>query len=229
MKAFAYLRVSGKSQIDGDGFDRQREVIQKRCKDLGYEIVQEFVEAGISGTSDLEDRPALSALFDALADRGVRTVIVEKSDRISRDLMVGEVLLAEFRKSHVTVIEAEDGRDITVNDPDNATGTLVRHVLAAIAQFEKTGLVSKLRKARARKKQETGRCEGVKPFGMLPGEQEALDYMLKLRGEGLTVRVIADMMEAAEYSTRNRRSWHYASVSKILARHLNEEPEPTFS
>lgn len=224
-QAYAYLRVSGKSQIYGDGFDRQRAAIHKRCRDSDIEIIKEFVEGGISGTSELDDRPALSAVFDAITDGRVRTVVVERSDRLSRDLMVGEVLLDQFRKAGVTVIEAEDGRDITINDPDNATGTLVRHVLAAIAQFEKTGLVSKLRKARERKKQETGRCEGAKPFGTLPGESLALGYMLKLRSEGVTVRVIADMLEHAEYPTRNGRPWHYASVSKILARHLQDEPE----
>jgi len=225
MKAFTYLRVSGRSQIDGDGFTRQREVIQKRCRDSGYEIVQEFVEEGISGTRDMDDRPALSALIAAVQVNGVRMVIVERSDRFSRDLMVGEVLLDEFRKINVTVVEAEDGRDLTANDPDNATGTMVRQILAVIAQFEKTSIVSKLRKARARKRQDTGRCEGVKPFGTLTGEEDALRHMLNLRSEGLTVRVIADMMNATGYSTRNGRAWHYASVSKILARHLNDEPQ----
>lgn len=228
-KAYAYLRVSGKSQIDGDGFDRQRETIQKRCRESGFEIVHEFVEAGISGTSDMGDRPALSELIATIQANGVRTVLVERSDRFSRDLMVGEVLLDEFRKIGVTVIEAEDGRDITANDPDNATGTMVRQILAVIAQFEKTSIVSKLRKARARKKQESGRCEGVKPFGMLPGEALAMDYMLNLRAEGTTVRVIAEMMGAAKYSTRNGRPWHYASVSKILARHLQLNDDPEFS
>lgn len=225
MKAFTYLRVSGKSQIEGDGFDRQREVIAKRCRDSDIEIVREFVEAGISGTSDLEDRPALSELFAAAVSDGVRTVIVERSDRFSRDLMVGEVLLDQFRKDGITVIEAEDGRDLTMDDPDNATGTLVRQILAVVAQFEKTSIVAKLRKARNRKKQETGRCEGVKPFGLKDGEKETLDRMLALRGEELTVRQITDHLNAEGLSTRTGRPWHHASVAKILSRHLQSEPE----
>ena len=225
MKAFAYLRVSGKSQVEGDGFDRQRETIAKRCRESDIEIVQEFVEAGISGTSELDDRPALSALFAAVAESNVRTVIVERSDRFSRDLMVGEVLLDQLRKLGVTVIEAEDGRDITANDPDNATGTMVRQILAVIAQFEKTSIVSKLRKARSRKKAETGRCEGVKPFGTLPGEEVTMNAMLRLRKDGHTVRDIADYLNQNSLPTRNGRPWHYASVSKILARHAAEEIE----
>lgn len=224
MKAFSYLRVSGKGQIDGDGFDRQREAIAKRCKANGMTVVHEFIEAGISGTSDLEDRPALSELFTAIVANGVRTVMVERSDRFSRDLMVGEVLLAQFREIGVTVIEAEDGRDLTANDPDNATGTLVRQILAVIAQFEKTSIVAKLRKARARKKVETGRCEGVKPYGTIPGESDGLAWMIHLRRKpiGKSKRMsfarIADAMNETPHPTRSGKPWAASTVKQILNR-----------
>lgn len=205
----------------------------KRCETAEFENVREFVEAGISGTRDLDDRPALSELLGFVASEGIKTVIVERSDRFSRDLMVSEFLLAQFKEIGVTVIEAEDGRDLTMDDPDNATGTMVRQLMAVIAQFEKTSIVSKLRKARAQKRAETGRCEGVKPFGTLnPEERTILDLMLRLRNKGCTVRAIADELNSREVPTRNGRPWHYASVSKILARHLQNEPdtnEPEFS
>jgi len=229
MRAFSYLRVSGRGQVDGDGFARQREVIAKRCKSEGFEIVREFIETGISGASDLDARPALSALFAALAENGVRTVIVERSDRLSRDLMMGEVLLAQFRNmttGPVRVIEAEDGRDITANDPDNATATLIRHVLAAVAQFDKAGIVSKLRKARARKRAENGRCEGVKPFGAKPGESAAIERMRALRrkqgGKRMSFARIAAALVAEGVPTRAGRPWDAGSVRKILARRARD-------
>jgi DNA invertase Pin-like site-specific DNA recombinase len=117
------------------------------------------------------------------------------------------------------VIEAEEGRDLTKEDPDNPTGTLVRQIFAVISQFEKTSIVSKLRKARERKKAETGRCEGAKPFGSLPGEKEVLERMFTLRNEGHTVRDIADTLNEDKYPTRNGRPWHFSSVAKILARY----------
>jgi DNA invertase Pin-like site-specific DNA recombinase len=49
-KAFSYLRVSGKSQISGDGFPRQRLAINEYCKQGEIEIEREFVEKGVSGT-----------------------------------------------------------------------------------------------------------------------------------------------------------------------------------
>ena len=181
MKAFSYLRVSGKGQVDGDGFDRQRDAIAKRAKADGFDIVAEFIDAGISGTKDLDERPALSDLFAAIVGNGVRVVLIERADRLARDVMVGEILLSQFREEGVRVIESESGIDLTADDPDNATATLVRQILSVVSQFEKTSIVAKLRKARARKRIETGRCEGVKPFGTLPGEDEAVARMKALR------------------------------------------------
>ena len=40
-KAFLHLRVSGKDQIDWDGFDRQCEAARRYAKAVGYETVEE--------------------------------------------------------------------------------------------------------------------------------------------------------------------------------------------
>ena len=90
MKCFVYLRVSGKSQITGDGFLRQFRECRSYAKANDLQIVKLFREKGVSGTKELEDRPALSALFAALEDDGVKVVVIEKLDRMARDLMIQE-------------------------------------------------------------------------------------------------------------------------------------------
>ena len=45
----------------------------------------------------------------------------------------------------------------------------MRQIFGAIAEYEKTMIVIKLRGARQRKKARTGRCEGRKPYGHYPG------------------------------------------------------------
>lgn len=224
MKAFSYLRVSGKGQVDGDGFDRQRDAIAKRAKADGFDIVAEFIDAGISGTKDLDERPALSDLFAAIVGNGVRVVLIERADRLARDVMVGEILLSQFREEGVRVIESESGIDLTADDPDNATATLVRQILSVVSQFEKTSIVAKLRKARARKRIETGRCEGVKPFGTLPGEDEAVARMKALRrkpigkAKRMSYAKIAAAMQAEGLATRSGGPWRASTVQDILKR-----------
>ena len=219
------MRVSGKSQVEGDGFPRQRVAIQARAKSIGATIIQEFADEGVSGASDLEDRPALMALFAAIESNGVRTVIVERADRLARDVLVSEVLLAKFRKIEgVVVIDAESGTDLTTNDPDNPTGTLIRQILAVIAQFEKTSIVAKLKKSRNRKRIETGRCEGRKPFGDRPGESATIELMRSLRrkpigkAKRMSFARIADELQAAGHPTRSGKPWSASSVKTILSR-----------
>ena len=90
-KAVAYLRVSGKGQIDGDGFPRQSETASKYAERNSLEIVDEYKDEGISGTSELAGRPSLAALLDRIESNGVRIVLVENATRLARDLFVQKV------------------------------------------------------------------------------------------------------------------------------------------
>jgi DNA invertase Pin-like site-specific DNA recombinase len=97
-EALAYLRVSGKGQVSGDGFPRQREAIRRYAEARGIDVMEEYRDEGVSGTKDLDHRDGLSDLMARVRANGVRLVLVERADRLARDLMVSEVLLAEFRK-----------------------------------------------------------------------------------------------------------------------------------
>ena len=143
MKAFSYLRVSGRGQVLGDGFPRQREAIEKDAKTNGIVIEKEFRDEGISGTTELADRDGLTRLLERIASNGVRTVLVERSDRVARDLLVGEVILGQFRDLGVTMIEAASGNVLTADDGD-ATKVLIRQILGAVSQFDNSVIVSKL-------------------------------------------------------------------------------------
>ena len=50
VKAFAYLRVSGKAQVEGDGFTRQLETIKRYAAEHGIKIAHVYREEGVSGT-----------------------------------------------------------------------------------------------------------------------------------------------------------------------------------
>ncbi len=79
-KAFAYLRVSGKGQLEGDGFPRQMGAINGYAAANGIRVMKEFREEGVSGKKELENRPALQALLAALYANGTKLVLIEKLD-----------------------------------------------------------------------------------------------------------------------------------------------------
>ena len=59
--------------------------------------------------------------------------------------------------------------DLLQDDPSRK---LMRQIFGAIAEYEKTMIVLKLRGARQRARARDVRCEGAKPFSALPGEAE---------------------------------------------------------
>lgn len=217
MNVLSYLRVSSRGQVDGDGFPRQREKIDQWITTHGATHLGEFREEGISGTTDLLARPALSRLIEHILSHGnIQTVLIEKADRLARDLIVGELLLKQFTEMGVTVIECEGGNDLTLGD-GNPTAKLVRQILGAVAEFEKSSIVRKLRAARNRKRGETGRCEGVKPYGSLAGEQAVVTVIRGLRDEGLTMRQVASELDSRGIQTRSGGNWSHSVVARILS------------
>ena len=211
-KAFAYLRVSGKGQIEGDGFTRQLGAIKQYATANDIKLSQVFKEEGVTGTRETMDRPAWSEMIAALHSNGVKTIIVEKLDRLARDLMVQEAAVADLRKHGFTLVSVQEP-DLMATD---GTRVLVRQMMGAVAQYEKTQIVSKLRGARMRKRAKEGRCEGRKPYGFYEGEMGVIDRMKALRGDGLGFDRIAAQMNAEGIETRTRGRWHGVVVNRIL-------------
>ncbi len=158
----------------------RRYIASRFAKASHLTLVGEFRDEGVKGATDLEHREGLAALLDTIESDGVKVVLVERADRLARDLMVSEVILGQFRDLGVQVISADSGVDLTVSDED-PTRTLIRQVLGAVAQFEKSVIVLKLRAARDRVRKCKGRCEGRKPFGTRPDEAAVLCRMRQLR------------------------------------------------
>jgi DNA invertase Pin-like site-specific DNA recombinase len=220
LKAVSYLRVSGKSQVAGDGFARQRMAIMRFCKASNYDLVEEFKDEGVSGTKDLYNRPGLAALLDRIESNGVRVIVVERADRLARDLMVSEVILDQFAKAGAKVLTA-DGADLS-SAKDDPTRTLIRQVLSAVAQFDKSVTVLKLRAARERLRRKGHRVEGRKPYGFRPDEKRILDQMREMRerprGERLSYETVAAHLNAQGHTTRYGKPWTRAGVFQVLTR-----------
>ncbi len=215
--AVSYLRVSGLAQVRGDGFTRQREAVEARAAANGLELVGEYRDEGVSGTISLDGRPGLSALLERVLSNGVRIVIVERADRIARDLIQSELILDELRKAGVSVIEAESGQDLA-SEP-NASAVLIRQVLGAVAEFEKTSIVAKLAAARTRKRRETGRCEGQKPYSdTLVREVRRLRRKNPKTGRVRGYGSIAKEMDRLGHPTKRGGPWTASTVQTILRR-----------
>ena len=182
-KAFAYVRVSGKGQIDGDGFPRQIAAIKKYAAANGIKITRVFREEGVSGKKELENRPALQQLMVALHSNGTQLVLIEKLDRLARDLMIQESIIVDMKRNKFEIVSITEP-DMCSDDPSRK---LIRRILGAFAEYERDMIVLKLRVARQRVRAKVGRCEGRKPFGARIGEIRTIRRMQQLRGQGMAV------------------------------------------
>jgi len=212
-KAHAYLRVSGKGQVEGDGFTRQLKAIKEYVAAHDLKIVNVYREEGVSGAKESADRPAWSELVTALHANGVRIIVIEKLDRLARDLMIQETIIADLRKHGFELVSVAEP-DLMANDP---TRILVRQMMGAVAQYEKSQIVLKLRGARMRQKAKTGRCEGRKPYGFFEGEAEVVKRIRTLRAEGLGFDRVAAKLNTEGVPTRTGKPWHGVVINRILA------------
>ena len=211
-KAFGYVRVSGDSQLDGDGFPRQMTAIKAYAKQHDIRIVKVFREEGVTGTKETMDRPAWVEMMTALHSDGVRSVIIERLDRLARDLMVQEATIADLQRHGFTLVSVQEP-DLMSSDP---TRVAFRQMMGVFAQYDKSQIVLKLRGARMRKRAKEGRCEGRKPFGFYAGEAAALERVKALRAEGLGFDRIAVKLNEEGVPTRTGRPWHGVVVNRIL-------------
>ena len=216
--AFAYLRVSGKGQVEGDGFPRQLVAIQKYAAANGIKIVKVFREEGVSGATEWEHRPQFSEMMAAMLSNGVKTVLVERLDRCARLLMVQESIIADFQRKGLTLISVNEP-DLCSDDPSRI---LMRQMLGAFFQYEKTLLVAKLRGARQRMRISSGKlrggCEGRKPFGTRDGEPEIITRILALKASGMVFNSIAETLNREGLKPRSGQKWYASVVRDILVR-----------
>lgn len=215
-RVFGYLRVSGKGQVDGDGFDRQRETIESFCASKGWTVIRWFEEPAVSGTIEGTDRPAFGEMLGLLGGE-FDTVVVERSDRLARDLIVSELIFASAREVGGKIFAADSGQELVEAGAD-PTRILIRQFMGALAQWEKSVLVKKLRAARDRKRAENGRCEGPLPFELTAHGAPVARMIFDSYTSGQSFSQITRELNQRHIPAPGGGKWFRSSVHSIYTR-----------
>jgi DNA invertase Pin-like site-specific DNA recombinase len=148
MRAAIYARVSTVDQT----CDNQLRDLREYCSARGWGEVGEFIDQGVSGTTDR--RPALDELMTAVKKRRVDVVLVAAFDRFGRSVRHLVETLELFRHLDVEFISLRE--QIDTGSP---LGQAVFTIIAAIAALERSLLIERV-KAGLRRARDQGKHVG---------------------------------------------------------------------
>jgi DNA invertase Pin-like site-specific DNA recombinase len=213
----------------GQGLDVQRAAITKWAKQEGHRIVLWCADEGVSGSNGLESRAGLPEALGALQDGVAAGLVVYRLDRLARDLVLQEQLLAEIRRIGKELFSTSSGEAaFLADDPDDPSRKLIRQVLGAVNEFERSMIRLRMRSGRSRKREGGGYAgDGPPPLGYRAvgrelvaddDEQEVLDRIRALRAEGRSLREIGTMLTAEGLRPKRSDSWRPGSLALIVRR-----------
>lgn len=219
--AVAYLRVSTDDQ--SLGIEAQRDSIEKWAAAQGVVIVGTFIDQGVSGGAEIEARDGLIAALAELKASKAGTLVIAKRDRLARDTFIAMSIERAVEANGARVVSS-DG----IANGDGPADELLRTILNAVAQYERSLIRGRTRVALATKRAK-GECAGTLHFGTRlaadglhveehPAEQEVIARVLRLRDAGMSHRAIAAECARCNLVSRSGRALNKTQVGRILRR-----------
>lgn len=223
MKKFlSYYRVSTDRQgRSGLGLEAQRASVEAYVGTIGGVLLRSYQEVESGRRSD---RPELARAV-ADAKRSKATIVIARLDRLARDAH----LISGLQKTGVPFVAC---------DMPDADETMIG-VYAYLGQRE-SGLISTRTKAALAVAKARGVVLGNSQNFTLEGRRKGAakaatvhranaddayadlgPWLAELRSGGLTLRQIADHLNAEGHTTRRGNSWNHKQVARVLSRSAN--------
>jgi DNA invertase Pin-like site-specific DNA recombinase len=220
MRTLIYARSSAQH---GDSIGAQEDVCRRWAEEHDHLIVGTFSDDGVSGAKQADQRPGLSLALAALEDGKANALLVHRLDRVARALHVQEVILERVWKASARVI-AVDGGEIIQDDPTDPMRTFCRQVLGAASQLERGMIVARMQEGKRRQREAGFYSGGAIPFGYelqddgqlapVEADLQTASEIAAMREAGLTLRAIADHLNAEKIKAPRGGSWYAQTVAR---------------
>jgi site-specific DNA recombinase len=188
-RVVSYVRVSTTGQAeDGFSIEAQLEAIRNIVKALGYTLVGEYIDRGISGKSIENREEFLRMMQDAKAGL-FEEVIVYKMNRLSRNHLDLLKLYEEFERIGVTFKSVTEPFDTS-----NPSGKLLFNLLGSIGEFERETIVENVKNGMKQKAREGGFNGGLMLGyrSVYPDSSQNKKEIVVIEEEAAIVRMIFD-------------------------------------
>jgi site-specific DNA recombinase len=194
IRAALYLRVSTGRQAENDlSIPDQRRQAQDFCKARGWQVVIEFVDAGLSGTDDR--RPELQRLLELAAggDSPFDVVIVHSFSRFARDHFALEYHVRRLRKHGVKLVS------ITQDLGDDPMSVMVRQVFALFDEYQSKENAKHVLRAMQENARQGFWNGAVAPYGyaIVAAEQRGAKTKKRLAIDAVEAEVVRLMFKLA--------------------------------
>ncbi len=191
-RAAVYARVS----TDGQTTDNQLCELRAVAERNGWQIVQEFVDKGISGAKGREQRPAFDALWKGAVRREFDVVMVWAVDRLGRSLQHLVNFLSEIHAKKVDLFIYQQGVDTTT-----PAGKALFGMMGVFSEFERSMIQERV-KAGIRRVRATGQRWGRRTIE--DTDPAVCTRMLELRQQGLGMAAIGKLVKLS-----SRTVWRF--------------------
>ena len=213
MKAYLYLRTSGDDGRDKAGLPLQRRSCYEFAERVGYKIVDEFVDDGITGKLPMHARRQGRLLISALLGDGIKMVICYDAKRIGRTQPTFWAFVGLCRDNRIKIIDAS-GTDLT--------GSVMGGVNGMLAEMDRDATVARLSAGKAHWRGKK-RVDGRWPFGEHPSheydqEREIVDRIKTMKLSGRSSYSIAKRLNCDGTRTRYGKVFTTRGIQNILAR-----------
>ena len=223
-KLVGYCRVSTDSQKEEGTIEIQEKALKLYANNDNFELVKVFKDEGISGSSELENRPGLAELFNHLEDnKDIEGVLIYKLDRLARDLYIQEHLIKKLEMLNIKLLSIKEP-NLDSKDPMRKA---FRQFLGIISELEKAFITMRLLAGRINKAQKGGFAGGSTALGyisknrtlIIDKEQaEIIRMIFKMkRYKRMGLREIARELNNLNIPTSSGKGeWHGRTVKYIL-------------
>jgi DNA invertase Pin-like site-specific DNA recombinase len=198
------------------------QVVKEYAKRNSYKIVKVFEEKAVSGTKDIDERPAFQQMMSEILADGVKTVIIEGLDRLAREYRIQETLAVYLASKEVNLISARTGENITEAIEGDPLRKALVQIQAIMFELEKNQALLRMRKGKERARAEGRRAEGQHRYGEDSEEErrviKRIRYMRRTRRgghAGLSYAKIAEQLNSEGIPTKKGRKWTAALVHHI--------------
>ena len=176
-KVAIYARVSTASQTT----ENQLLELRATASRMGYSIVAEFVDNGISGAKGRCDRPALDQMLKQATQRRFDMILCWDISRLGRSLQNLVEILTDLQSMKIDLFFQQQGLDTSTS-----SGRMIFGVFGALAEYER-----ELIRERVIAGQQRAKSQGVK-LGRPSKMNEGLKTAIKLlREKGMGIKQIA--------------------------------------